>query len=357
MPTHLLQSILKKYSLDIKNCTIEPFGSGLINHTWVVKNGDETYILQKINDTVFKNPKDIERNIQLIDNYLHIRFPDYYFVSPIENTEGGQMVYDPEKGYFRLFPFVQNSHSKNVVETPEQAYEAAAQFGKFTRVLADFDATQLHDGIPDFHNLTLRNTQFMIATQEGNSQRIKEAEADIDTLFYLQDIALQYELILQNPNFKKRVTHHDTKISNVLFGNEDKALCVIDLDTTMAGYFISDVGDMMRTYLSPVSEEEEDFSKIEVRDDFYKAIVKGYSEQMETVLSAEEKAHFFYAGKFMIYMQALRFLTDYLNNDVYYGAKYPTHNLVRARNQIVLLKQLIARSYLRNETGIKAPNL
>ena len=140
-----------------------------------------------------------------------------------------------------------------------------------------------------------------------------------------------------------RVTHHDTKISNVLFGADDKALCVIDLDTIMPGYFISDVGDMMRTYLPTVSEEETDFSKIEVRDDVYKAIVQGYSNEMGEALSDEETKAFFYAGVFMIYMQALRFLTDHLNNDVYYGARYPNHNFVRAGNQIVLLQKLLEK--------------
>lgn len=118
---------------------------------------------------------------------------------------------------------------------------------------------------------------------------------------------------------------------------------MIDLDTVMPGYFISDVGDMMRTYLSPVSEEEKDFDKIEVRDAYYKAIVQGYLEQMNDELTQVEKEHFFYSGLFMIYMQALRFLTDHLNNDRYYGAKYEGHNLVRAQNQAVLLKRLLEK--------------
>ena len=150
-----------------------------------------------------------------------------------------------------------------------------------------------------------------------------------------------YENLLKNPAFKTRVTHHDTKISNVLFDEEDNGLCVIDLDTVMPGYFISDVGDMLRTYLSPVSEEEKDFSKIVIREDYFRAIKKGYMSEMENDLSEEEKAHFIYAGKFMIYMQALRFLTDHLNNDIYYGAKYEGHNMVRARNQVVLLQRLL----------------
>ena len=137
--------------------------------------------------------------------------------------------------------------------------------------------------------------------------------------------------------------HHDTKISNVLFDKKNRGLCIIDLDTVMPSFFISDVGDMMRTYLSPVSEEEKDFSKIEVRDEFFEAIVRGYLHDMNDELSAIEKNYFVYAGKFLIYMQALRFLTDYFNNDVYYGSKYPQQNFVRANNQIVLLRRLLEK--------------
>jgi hypothetical protein len=111
----------------------------------------------------------------------------------------------------------------------------------------------------------------------------------------------------------------------------------------MPGYFISDVGDMIRTYLSPANEEEKDFSKIEIREEYFSAIWKGYMSEMNDELSTEEKNHFIYAGKFMIYMQAIRFLTDHLNNDIYYGAKYPGHNLVRAGNQAVLLQRLLEK--------------
>ena len=111
----------------------------------------------------------------------------------------------------------------------------------------------------------------------------------------------------------------------------------------MPGYFISDVGDMMRTYLSPVNEEEKDFNKIAIRKDFYQAIVNGYLSEMKNALRPKEKNYFFYAGKFMIYMQALRFITDYINNDIYYGAKYEEHNFVRAGNQVMLLKKLLEK--------------
>jgi len=119
-------------------------------------------------------------------------------------------------------------------------------------------------------------------------------------------------------------------------------LCVIDLDTVMPGYFISDVGDMMRTYLSAASEEETDLSKVIVRKDFFDAIRQGYMEEMDSVLSEAEKEYFNYSGEFIIYMQAIRFLTDFLQKDIYYGAKYPDHNINRAKNQIALLKGYLA---------------
>jgi Ser/Thr protein kinase RdoA (MazF antagonist) len=197
--------------------------------------------------------------------------------------------------------------------------------------------------LPDFHNLPLRYRQFQKAATHGNSGRIQQAAPSIQFLEANRSIVTVSDNISKDPSFRQRVTHHDTKISNVLFNKDDKGLCVIDLDTVMPGYFISDVGDMLRTYLSPVNEEEKDFSKIRIRTSYFKAIAEGYLSEMNDELSETEKDHFIYAGKFMIYMQALRFLTDYLNDDIYYGSKYEGHNLVRAKNQIVLLGKLIAK--------------
>jgi Ser/Thr protein kinase RdoA (MazF antagonist) len=339
----MLEPILKAYGLSEATCKIEPFGSGLINNTWKVSANDTDYILQRINNTVFKKPHNIANNISVIAAHLTQHHPDYLFVSPCQNREGEQMLYKKGLGYFRMFPFMPNSHSKDVVETPEQAYQAAAQFGRFTRLLSGLDIAKIKTTIPHFHDIDLRYKQFLTALKNGNPQRISETKDLINALLQHVDIVKEYKKIKINPHFKLRVTHHDTKISNVLFDQNDKGLCVIDLDTVMQGYFISDVGDMMRTYLSPVSEEEADFSKIEIRIDFYKAIVKGYFDEMKDELTDSEKNYFFYAGKYLIYMQALRFLTDYLNNDVYYGSKYEGHNFMRAKNQMVLLEDLLKK--------------
>jgi thiamine kinase-like enzyme len=238
------------------------------------------------------------------------------------------------------FPFVKDSRSLKVVTNTKQAYEAAKKFGEFTKLLSGFPANDLHIILPGFHDLSLRYEQFLSALENGNRVRISEAKRSIEFLNDEKYIVDEFELIQASADFKLRVTHHDTKISNVLFDENDKGICVIDLDTLMPGYFISDVGDMLRTYLSPVSEEEKDFSKIEVREDYFEAIVKGYLGDMRQILTPFEVQHFVYAGKFMVYMQALRFLTDHLNNDIYYGSAYEGHNLIRAQNQIYLLQLL-----------------
>lgn len=337
----MIQDILRHYGLE--NAKMELFGNGLINRTWKVCAENRHYILQRVHDQIFKQPPDIADNIRRIADYLQQNHPDYFFVRPVASCKGDELTYVERDGYYRLFPFVEGSHTVDVVKTPGQAYEAAAQFGKFTRLLAGFNARQLKATIPDFHNVELRFQQFFSVLKNGNDSRKSQSKKLIEQLMQYQNIVSVYCSIQSNRQFQLRVTHHDTKISNVLFNAVEKAICVIDLDTVMPGYFISDAGDMMRTYLSPVSEEESDISQITVRDEFYEAIVLGYHSEMKDNLTKEEKEHFFYAGQFMIYMQALRFLTDHLNNDVYYGAKYEGQNFVRARNQLVLLQRLMEK--------------
>ncbi len=337
------EKILTFFDLPVAHCEINEFGSGLINKTWTIQRNDNnnTYILQKVNHFVFKSPQDISSNINLLNDFLQKEHPSYYFVTTLKNKEGKDLYISEQGEYFRIFPFVKNSYSVNAVGNTKQAYEAASQFAKFVQMLEGLDVSLLKTTLKDFHNLTLRYEQFQTAIKEGNAERIAETSSLIEFLLSQNDIVNEFENIKQNNVIKLRVTHHDTKISNVLFTGNDDGCCVIDLDTVMPGYYISDVGDMFRTYLSPANEEEQDFSKIIIRPEIFKAIAEGYLLPMQDVLSKEEKQYFIYAGKFMIYMQALRFLTDYLNNDVYYGKKYEKHNLVRAENQIVLLKRLL----------------
>ncbi len=336
----MLERVYDAYGLNENAEKAIPFGSGLINATWKINNGTGAFILQRINHHIFKNPEAIAYNIKLAGNYLQQHSPGYLFVTPLKTIHNTEIYQDAEEGYFRLSPFVNKSHTIDVVTNAGLAYEAAKQFGKLTKLLSGFKAGLLKITLPDFHNLSYRFLQFKESLVMGNPSRIKQSGKLIDLIFDNEDIVEEYEKIKINPFFKLRVTHHDTKISNVLFDENNKGLCVIDLDTLMPGYFISDVGDMLRTYLSPVSEEEKDFAKIEVRDDYFVNIAKGYLEEMHDELTPMEKNHFVYSGKFMIYMQALRFLTDYLNDDIYYGAKYQDQNFVRTGNQLTLLQRL-----------------
>jgi len=341
----MLSTVLKAFGIQDPDQVI-PFGSGLINHTWKVCAGDSEYILQRVNHHVFREPQNIAYNIRRIGDFLEREHPGYLFTLPVPTLSGDDLYYNEQEGYFRLFPFVKGSYTIDVVGTPGQAYTAAREFGKFTRLLEKFPAGELRITIPDFHNLALRYKKFRQSLSDGNPERIAGSTEAIRLALASEHIVKQYEEICASNQFRTRVIHHDTKISNVLLDKDGNGLCVIDLDTVMPGYFISDVGDMMRTYLCPVSEEEADMSKIGIRDDFFSAIVEGYSEQMNDTLTGTERRYFLYAGQFMIYMQALRFLTDHLYNDVYYGAKYPGHNLTRANNQLVLLRELSAREYL-----------
>lgn len=337
-----IREIYDSFGLAPEKYAIDLVSQGLINTTWHLKNNGEDFILQRINTDVFGAPRLIAENINKVAAYLKIHAPGYLFPYPVKSRYGNDMEYVDDKGWYRLTEFIRNSHTISTVKNVHEAYEASRQFGKFTQLLDGFPAQTLNITLPDFHNLPLRYEQFMAALKNGNQSRIAHADFLIRFLKSHQDIVATYRTVIKGPGWKKRVMHHDTKISNVLFDDKDHGLCVIDLDTIMPGYFISDAGDMMRTYLSPVSEEEKDFSLIHIRHEIFEAIWKGYMESMNTVLSTSEKKYFLFSGRFMIYMQALRFLTDYLNDDVYYGQQYEGHNWVRAGNQARLLGAYIA---------------
>lgn len=332
-----LQQVLYKYGFDPDNCSLEKTGTGLINHTFLLSLGDKKYILQEINTAVFKSPELVDENIAAIGKYVHKNFPGYNFTMPVQSVSGKTQM-EVENSFFRLFDFVKNCNTFDVVTAPGIAFEAAKQFGRFTKLLNHFPAGSLHETIPHFHDLAFRQKQFEQSLETGNPGRLEKAKELIEGIVSFNWITETFKENINNKAFKKRVTHHDTKISNVLFDQENKGICVIDLDTIMPGYFFSDVGDMMRTYLSSAGEEERDLEKIEVRDAYFDAIAEGYLSEMQEELSDAEIHAFYFSGQVMMYMQALRFLTDYLNGDMYYTVKDEWHNFHRAANQWQLLK-------------------
>jgi Ser/Thr protein kinase RdoA (MazF antagonist) len=333
-----MQEIFSLYGWQVTS--YEPIQQGLINSTYSIYTNKGAYILQSINNSVFKSPAAIDDNINAISKYLQKYHPHYLFTHLVPTLNGNTLV-QWEGGYYRAFHKIEG-YALSVLDNENQVEQAAMQFAGFTSVLKNFEVSQLKDSLPDFHNLSLRYYQFSEAIVKGNAQRIAENKEAISFLAAHKNYVDIYSAFIDHADVKKRVTHHDTKISNVLFQKNngiEKAICVIDLDTVMAGYFISDVGDMCRTCLCKVSEEEKDLNRVVVDAAKWKALEKGYLHLMQDELSSFERDHFFYGGQFMIYMQALRFLTDHLNNDIYYGAKYEGQNLVRTLNQIRLLEQ------------------
>ena len=337
----MLNDIITRFGLKPDEYHAEKFGSGLINHTYKV-TGPHNYILQQVNTHVFKNPDDITHNLKLLSAYAEKHAPGYTFTAPLPCTNGQYLANTANGDCYRLFNFVEDSVTVNQVDNALQAYEAARQFGRFCRVFSSFNPGLLKYTIPRFHDLNLRCRQFNEAHKNAAPQKLAEARECIGMVKRHMNIVSTYNDVLKNGTVPLRVTHHDTKINNVLFDTRGRGLCVIDLDTVMPGYFFSDTGDMMRTFLSPVNEEETDLDKIHVRRDVYDAIREGYVSETAGILTPAERQLFSFSGKLMIYMQALRFLTDYLDNDRYYTVQYPGHNLKRAQNQLKLLSQYIA---------------
>jgi len=330
------RKLCQSYQWDFATSYHETIGEGLINFSYKVLTIKNSYVLQKINNQVFEHPLDISHNVELVANHLAEHHPNYFFIKPITNIEDASLTII-DGAYYRVLPFVADSLTFSTVKSSAIAYEAARQFGQLTNYCKNLDINNLKIIIADFHQLQKRFLQFSSSVAEANQDRLEKSKILIESAFKYDYLVGIYDAFIIHRDVRLRVTHHDTKISNILFNNHDKALYVIDLDTLMPGYFISDVGDMLRTYCCTVSEEETDLKKLSLIPQHVDAVIDGYCAAMNSTLSAFEKTHLHYSGAMMIYMQGLRFLTDYLQNDRYYGSKYPHHNYCRAANQFKLL--------------------
>lgn len=338
-----IPEILSLYGL-ASNLTVEPIGSGHIHWTYRVL-GNETYVLQRMNVHVFKRPDWIESNLRVAQNYLEQRYPDYAFAAPLPTISGDKTTLDSDGRPWRLFPHLANVLTIDCVETTEQAYYAAAEFARLASRLQGAPVDQFYETIPRFHDLAWRLEEFDNALSLASADRQHQAEAEIRACQAFRRLAARLTNLLDVGVLRRGVFHNDAKINNVLFdANRRTTVAVIDLDTLMPGYFIYDLGDLVRTIVSPVSEEEQDVRQIVVRKEFFDAVVEGYLSEMGDALTAGEREQVPFAGLMMTYIMAVRFLTDFLCGDVYYHTRYPGQNLVRAQNQFCLLESL-AREY------------
>lgn len=347
-----MKEIANQFVLEGDILSIEPYGNGHINRTYLVKTSANNYILQGINSNVFKTPLAIIANIEL----LWETQPNNHIILPMMPTQKGGHSVTADEVVWRIFPFAEGYTSYEFIEEPWQAEKAANAYATFMKTFANIDTSRLQATIPNFHNGHLRFQQLEDAHKQATAARKEKAKYLYE---FAQEHKVIFDLIQKEVDEKRipiRITHNDTKINNVLINkaNPDD-FRVIDLDTVMQGILLYDFGDMVRTSVSPTEENEADDSKIVFNTDFFEALCKGFSV-MNPVMTDSEKAHIVDGAKYMIFIIGIRFLADYFNNDIYFKTSYPEENYIRARNQFVLLQRLedkeaelrtIARKYFK----------
>lgn len=334
----------------------EIVSGGLINTTWRVMFEDEPrIILQRINTNIFLDPAILDHNISVLQEHADRKISSNSALSQpfptLISFNGQHMIKGNNNDYYRAFKYVSESYSMLSPSTAESAYEASKQFGYFAAFFSDLDVSQLATTIPNFHNLQAKYDYFLSSLHgDGIPCRIEYAQDAIAEIQSLHYICHQFNEITSQNLLPTRTVHHDAKVANMLFHvRSHKGLCVVDLDTTMPGLFLSDVGDLLRTSLCPYDEEETNFEKIQVRLDYFEAVMKGYLEYMGPLLTPAECQRLVFAGELIIFMQAVRFLSDFLRGDVYYRFSHDLHNYHRACNQLYLL-----RSYRSKKSDMQA---
>ena len=331
-----MKEIANLFELKGSLLSVEPYGNGHINRTYVVKTTKTNYILQGINNNVFKNPDSIIKNIEL----LWETEPNNHIILPMITTKQGNYSVNAENIVWRVFPFAEGFTSYEFIEAPWQAEKAANAFATFMKTFANIDTSRLQATIPNFHNGHLRFQQLEDAYAQATPDRKKKAQKLYE---FAQQHKVIFDLIQKEVDEKRipiRVTHNDTKINNVLINKENPYdFRVIDLDTVMQGILLYDFGDMVRSSVSPTEENEPDDTKIVFNTDFFEALCKGFSV-MTPVMTTSEKSHIVDGAKYMIFIIGIRFLADYFNNDIYFKTSYPEENYIRARNQFVLFQRL-----------------
>ena len=343
-----LLTIAGKFDLKGEAYSCKPYGSGHIHDTYLLESKDEEvhrYVLQKINIFVFKKPEAVQDNIWRILSFLKAQksVKDSYGIKDLHlvDTKNGDMFFlDSSGGYWRCFEFIDDTFVLENVQNPTQAFEGARLFGDFLARLMDYDPRRLHVTIPRFMDAEWRQEQLTMAEFTNPGERLKKAQPELKRIRQLQKISDQYIRLQQA--LPDRVVHNDCKINNVLFDQTTgKGITVIDLDTVMTGKLLTDFGDMVRTFTVKGSEDSTDEASYTCQAALFEGLVSGYAEVLAPVITEVERANLLLGGEIVIYMQAIRFLADYINGDVYYKVTSPEQNLLRTRNQLNLLDSVL----------------
>lgn len=334
-----INRILENFKINSKCVSFSELQSGHINDTYLIStSSNKQFILQKTNTNVFKNVIAIFNNKQILSDYFKSRTTslNYKFVRFIE-THSKTIVYiDENNHYWSIMSYIPDSQTFDVAKNTEVVFEAGKLYGDFLLQTSTIPTINFEETIVDFHSMPLRLFQFDTALKKTkiDVRPLKKILNNVSS--FREEMSVISKLKKEN-KLPIRVTHNDTKLSNILFSKNGKGIAVIDLDTLMLGIVNFDFGDSVRSICSTAKEDEKNLNLVEINLDFYEAFCEGYSIYTKTILSKLEIKYLPLAIKTMIYIMGLRFLTDYLNENIYYKIKYPEHNLDRAKNQFKLL--------------------
>lgn len=338
-----LTNIASKFLIDGTIASIAPLGNGLINDTYLVKTVEEStpdYVLQRINHNIFTDVPALQKNIEAVTGHIRKKLLDANtpdidrrVLKFIPTAEGKTWFLDGEN-YWRVSQLIPDAVTVSEV-TPESARHAGEAFGNFQAMLADLPEP-LAETIPDFHNMEFRLTQLHQAVEADPVGRVKEV---LPLLKIIEDNApemVRGEQLYREGLLPKRACHCDTKVNNMLFSKEGEVLCVIDLDTVMPSFVTSDFGDFLRTAACTTPEDHPVPEEVKFRMDIFNAFTEGYLKSASSFLTPLEKELLPWGAMLFPFMQAVRFLADYINGDTYYKIAYPTHNLVRTKAQLAM---------------------
>lgn len=324
----------------------ERYGSGHINDTYRVafRKGcvSTPYILQRINQTIFRDPTTLIENIQRVTTHVSLAVAgtvdwERPALRLIPTSDDAGWHIDSEGNFWRAYFFISNATTYDAARNTRQAFQAARAFGRFQEILSSLLRPRLHNTIPNFHNTPIRFHALLKAISADVGDRAILAKPEIEFVLARESMVSA----LLDADIPERVTHNDTKLNNVMLDDKTgEGICVIDLDTVIPGLILHDFGDMVRTATSPAKEDEKDLSKVTMQFPMFEALVKGYLSSVGATLTKQEKALLACSGKVNALEIGMRFLTDYLEGDRYFKVYRPAHNLDRCRTQFKLVTSI-----------------
>jgi len=349
---HDISPVVKRFQLVGECLDIRPYGAGHIHDTYAVRfrSPDGTIprcILQRLNTTVFQQPEQLMENIARVTAHLKAKIvaaggdPMRETLNLVPARDGKTFVKTGTGEYWRAFHFIERSQTYDTAVNWEHVAEVAKAYGLFLKRLSDFPLQQLHETIPDFHNITRRYEGLMLAVERDVKNRANGVKGKIAFVEdRLDDVSL-FARLLEQGELPRRVVHNDTKLGNVMIDDKTgEGICVIDLDTVMTGLSLYDFGDLVRSAANPAAEDERDLSKVSFDLDIFERCVRGYLEGTGDLLTPSELDLFPFSAKLMTLECGARFLADYLQGDVYFKINREGQNLDRSRVQFKLVEDI-----------------